>query len=269
MKQIAVTRYVSVLLIMALSTVVAGSVQAQTKRSATSSGQRLENRLETIKARGTNAIDARLERLNAITQTLPALKFMPDRTQSALLGEVATTSASLQALKTTLANDVQAEQAVKDYRKVFTNHRVYMVVIPRVRASIVIERMLAHITRLETFGLKLQSRLQKAKDNGADVAAAVGQYDQYRQKVDLAKTKVNTAKTLLPQLTVARANAGTSKQTLQAVKTNLRDAYTAMQAAHQLGQSITSGLSATPKKSSIATQSGSRQLRTATASAKP
>lgn len=235
-------------------------VLAQNK-VASRAAERQENKLENIKGKGNKAIDERVQKLQAITNRLPTLKFLPDSTRSALLGEIASSSAGLSNLKAKLDADANVTDARADYKKIFTDFRVYMVLIPKVRAATLLARLDAHITNLETFGLKLKARIQKATDEGKDTTGLLDQYNQYNQKVADAKAKVAQAKGLLPQLTVA--NAASSKQTLVTIRSLLKDAHTDVKDAHKFARNIVSNLkSLKGKQPTTATQS-------ATSSAKP
>lgn len=239
------------------ATIIAGSifltsgVSAQ-NRQATRAAEKQENRLDRIKDRSNHAIDQRLQHLGQTKTRVEGAKYLLPESKTVLLQEIATTSAALETHRAKIAADTDTTVALTDYRKIFSEYRVYLVITPHIRASAMIDHVEKHILKMEAFGMKLQRRIQQATDDGANTAVLTSQYNQYTTKVANAKTKIASAKTALGQLTVA--NFASNKQTLATLRKNLKSAADDLKEAHRIAADIVSSIK-TAKADRTATQS--------------
>jgi hypothetical protein len=143
-----------------------------------------------------------------------------DRT--ALSGEIASTTAGLTALGSTIANETVVAALKADIQKIATDYRVYVLVEPKTRLVIAADRLSAGYDRFATVEQRLAASIAAAKVAGKDVTQAQAAYDAMVAKVGQAEGLLGpVVGTILP-LTPAGWNAGTAKPVLESARSTLR-----------------------------------------------
>ncbi len=177
----------------------------------------------------TKRIDLRLAALGRADTRLPQAKRLTDAHEATLHDLIAKDTSGLTALKTKVAGETTVAAVRADAKSMVVDYRIFMLVGPQVRLTIVGDREAYAITRLQGVHDKLAEQVAKAKAAGKNTAEA--EQDLADMQADLTKAtsdingQVNTllgmqpspeANTLKAQVTSVRRALGAGKADLRA-----------------------------------------------------
>lgn len=128
-------------------------------------------RLAEIKAKGATKISERQTTLTSMQGRL-AQQTKDCGSNAAMSAEIASTSASLATVGTSLAAATDVNAAKVLYKSIFIDHRVYLLVAPKAGKVIRCDSQLARTDALTAEAAKLQTAIDEAKAKGVDTAAA-------------------------------------------------------------------------------------------------
>jgi hypothetical protein len=175
--------------------------------------------------------------------------------QSAVLqADITTNQNDLATLKSRLDRETNASAARQDVEAIYTQFRIFAVVLPRDyrRLHVAIEVVLSG--KLKKLGPQLQQAINSAPSN--EQAALNALYSDYQHQLASAETQIDTAQALFPTLTPTNFNLNRSIYTsnLANLKTAEEAAHKALHKAandvHQIAQMLRSGSVATPPPTS-------------------
>lgn len=167
---------------------------------------------------GNTQIDKRTTDLNTLTgkiQTQLKDGHITSNQAGPLTSDVSTNESGLGALKTKLDGDTTLQDARTDIRSIYTNFRIYIVVLPRDYN----EMWLDILTNVQAKMTGAESQVQNAinavstlndKDNDGDLATINAAFSDYQAQLSAAESQINTANGLLPQFTPQNFNADPS-----------------------------------------------------------
>jgi cytochrome b involved in lipid metabolism len=181
----------------------------------------LSNSLTRLQYRGNQLIKERLNTLNANSQAITANKTLTDAQKATLTSILSTNVAGLTALKTSIASSTDASSTKVLVNSIFTNFRIYGIVIPQVRLDKRVFDLQNHSQKLSELFVKVQAKIDEAKTKGKDVT--VWQKNLDDSKV-LVATDMSKLAGLLPKIaTLTPATYGTtSKAIIDSVNTDLK-----------------------------------------------
>lgn len=178
------------------------------------------NSLSRLKARGAQLIK---ERVNALTSNGKAIEGSKLTTeQKAVLTSAITTNVNgLTTLGATIASSTDATSTKALVETIFTNFRIYAIVLPQVRLEKRINDLQNHVIKLNDTFTKIQTKIDAQKAKGKDVTV-------WQKSLDDAKTLVATDSTKLSALftqisALKPADYGTSsKATIESVNAGVK-----------------------------------------------
>lgn len=150
---------------------------------------------------------------------------------SALVGDISSNESGLTALKGQLDSASDAASARADVKLIYTQYRIFAVVLPRDYHELWLD-MLAHAdTRLANSESVIQDAI-----NGAPAgvqAQANTLFADYKSQVSTAQAQTQAAQPMITQLTPASFNANPTayKTTFDSFKTDIQTAHTATKQA--------------------------------------
>ncbi|MDQ1373712.1 MAG: hypothetical protein QOJ09_1050 [Actinomycetota bacterium] len=190
-------------------------------------------RLDQLKARADQKVKDRLTQLGTLDTSVAGAA--ADCGHNAdLRAQLAADKAGLTALDATIQAETDRAKAVVEYRQIFTDYRVYWLETPKTREVVGCARVAKAAGALTAAETKIQARVDEAKSNGKDVAAAQAALDDMTAKTSAATSAAKSADSSVIGLHADkgdRAVAGSNRTTLQAGRTNLRTALSDLQAA--------------------------------------
>jgi hypothetical protein len=172
---------------------------------------------------GDAKIAERLAALDKLAGDAQNHKALTDQQRQTILSDVQTNKDGLSALKTKLDGETDINAARADVKTIYTQFRIFAVVIPRDRGEILLFHEQNVIARLTAGNQKITDAIQKAKDKGDDVTQLLALQADYNAKLADATTQANNAQGLVASLTPA--NYPGTKDTLQTYRSDLKAAH--------------------------------------------
>lgn len=128
-------------------------------------------RLTVIKSRARAEITRRLNSLNRLNSAINGTSRLSDSAKSTLSGEVNAEISDLTRLKSKIAADTDLATARIDAQAIFTEYRIYALVVPKVWLVRTVDDQQAVEDKLNTMIGKLQTRINTAQGQGKDTAS--------------------------------------------------------------------------------------------------
>ncbi len=159
-------------------------VSVETARDSERQERFLSQSLTRLKARGAHLIDTRISSLESNNKAVANSKLTVE--QKATINTLVTTNVTgLNALKVSIASSTNATSTKALVESVYTQFRIYGIVIPQVRLEKRIYDLQNHVTTLSDTFLKVQTKINEYKGKGKDVAV-------WQKSLDDAKLLVAT-----------------------------------------------------------------------------
>lgn len=177
--------------------------------------------LTQLKARGAALIKQRVDSLNSNAVAIANTKGLTAEQKAAFATFISGKVTELNTLNTKIQAGVDASSTKQLVSSVFTDFRIYAIVIPQIRLEKRIYELQVHATKLGDTFTKIQTAINTAKTNGKDVTV-------WQKSLDDAKTLVasDTAKlpSLLLQISALKPSdyGTTSKATIEAVNLGVK-----------------------------------------------
>lgn len=174
-----------------------------------------------IKAQGDRLIRERIATLNSTKKIFDDNKSLTPEQKASLSATITTNVAGLTSLRSTLATSTSATSSRILVKSIYTDFRIYGIVIPQVRLEKRVYDLMNHSQKLSDRFLLAQDKINKAKEKGYDVT-------QWQKSLDEAKISVATDMNTLVQLrtqvkALTPADYGTSsKATIESVNQSIR-----------------------------------------------
>jgi hypothetical protein len=203
----------------------------------TSGGAAMTGSLQTIKDRADAAITARLDKLHTVITSVQASP-TPDADKTALVDRMQADITGLTSLDATIKADTTASAARTDAKKIFTDFRIYALVVPSTRMVVAADAVQdVAAPRLTTVADRLQARITKK-----NATAEQPVLDDMKAKIADATTATEGMSQRHLALTPADWNA--NHGVLDSDLAKLKTARTDLRAARQDGKTIVAALRA-------------------------
>lgn len=179
------------------------------------------NNLAWIKARGALLIKMRVNSLNDNAKAVAASKNLTDPQKQAFAAFFSDEVTKLNALNTGIQAGADATSTKALVTSIFTDFRIYAIVLPQVRLEKRIYELQNHATKLADVFVKVQAAIDEAKVKGKDTTT-------WQKNLDDAKALVATDNTKLASLltqigSLKASDYGTSsKATIIAVNAGVK-----------------------------------------------
>jgi hypothetical protein len=196
--------------------------------------------LDTAKKVTTARIDGRLATLKAEGLAVRAAARLSASHKATLEGILAGSTSGLEALRAKVQGETTLDAVKADTRAMVDDYRVYLLVTPQVRLTIVADVEAASIVVLQDAHATLAAAIEAAQQAGKDVSAAKEQLAVLGTQIDAAKTGLaGVADGLLkvepgPDEAAIRSAVNAARSELLSVRSSIRQAAAAAKATRDL-----------------------------------
>ncbi|MCI0687989.1 MAG: hypothetical protein L0Y54_12230 [Sporichthyaceae bacterium] len=142
------------------------------------------------KARVTHRIDMRLNTLGRLDGLLARAERLSDEHRDTLSALIDDDTAGLTELRAQVASETTREALRADAQSMVEDYRIYILVRPKVRLSVVADRELAAIDRLTDIHARLTDAVADAEEAGQDTGNADELLDAMQAQLDAATAAV-------------------------------------------------------------------------------
>lgn len=167
------------------------------EKSSTSSS------LTRIKSRGAQLIRERINSLESNKKVIDASKTLTIDQKTSLSTIITTNISGLSALNISIASSTDATSTKAFVSSIFTNFRIYGIVLPKIRLERRIFDLQNHSVKLSEAFVKVQTKIDEQKVKGKDVAEWQKLLDDSKVTVALDMNILNLAFTRVNALTAA------------------------------------------------------------------
>lgn len=199
-----------------------------------------KDRLTNIISKGDAEITRRLTKLSTLSEKINATTKLNASDKTVLGNEVSSTITGLTNLKVKLDAETTSAGAITDAKDIYTEYRVYALVVPKVNLIQVADDQQVAETNLTTLADKLTTKLNDDQKAGKDVASLQSKLTDMRIQL---QTSTNISGTVQKAVLALEPTDYNSDHTiLTGYNTSLKTAHTANQAALADGKAIVNGL---------------------------
>ncbi len=206
--------------------------------------QQERERLETLRPRGLTEIDRRLATLTEATSRVNGAERITAEHKTQLIDQLKAQQAGLSALRTKVTGDRRLATLRADLAKVVNDYRVYVLTVPRTRGVAAADIVLAALDRMGELSERLGAAVDSAEIEGAEdedvKETAVANLESLRAKVGQTRVKIESLAATL--LALQPASYPANRPTLEAARSDLRDARAALKGAVSLARQIATAL---------------------------
>jgi hypothetical protein len=151
--------------------------------------------IDKMKARGAQLLKERINSLNVNAEAIAKSKALTAEQKSAFAGFFTGKILELNTLGGKIASSTDATSTKALVSSIFTDHRIYGVLIPQIRLEKRLYELQAHSVKLNDTFVKVQARITEFKNKGKDVTV-------WQKNLDDAKVLVATDTTKIQNLLV-------------------------------------------------------------------
>ncbi|HVE94146.1 MAG TPA: hypothetical protein VNB24_04435 [Acidimicrobiales bacterium] len=203
-------------------------------------GERRAMAMDEVKSRCLHQIQLRHEALANVKRRMARARFVTDEHEAALVQNIDATAASLSRLADVIQGEDNFEELRAECRSIVDDHRVFVLVIPRVRLVLASDAALGAAGRLTTAADHLQTEIDKAKSGGKDTAEAERDLARMRTHIATARDQASGVYGAVINLKPADYNA--NHDVLRPAREAVRAAKNELRAAVAAGREVRQGL---------------------------
>jgi hypothetical protein len=227
-----------------ISFIVAPTAFAQVTPTPTSAKAGKEaamtERIDQVKQRADQAIQDRLDKLNALITRINGMKRISADQKTAFVTQIQSNITSLTALKAKIDADTDATALKTDAESIYKDYRIYAVFMPKTALLAHADSVLELAADMDATTAKAQAKIDAAKQAGQDVTALQNSLNDRTARAADARTQANNAISSISNVTPASYPG--SNDTLKAAREMLKTANSDLQTAHQDMVSLAQGL---------------------------
>ncbi len=168
------------------STYAASTTTGTAKSAARSEAQTAD--LATLKTKGSAEINRRLTSLNSASSKISTTTKLSASDKSYLQNEINNEISGLTALQTSLNGETTLSAARTDVQSIFSDYRVYALVLPKTRLVTAADGEQSTDTKLTTLATQLQTKITTAQTAGKDVSTLQSDLNDMKAKTNSAQT---------------------------------------------------------------------------------
>ncbi|HKA69936.1 MAG TPA: hypothetical protein VKG85_12555 [Actinomycetes bacterium] len=189
-----------------------------------------DDALATLKVRVTHRIDLRLATLARLDRRVDRAEHLAGDHRDTLSSLIDDEVAALTELRAQVAEASTRDELRADVESMVTDHRIFILVLPKIRLTLVADRELAVVARLGQVHDKLAERIDRAEAAGRDTGRAAELLDAMQAQLDAAAAEVNGQVDRLlaiepgPDRPALRSALDEVRESLRAARQDLRDA---------------------------------------------
>ncbi len=156
-----------------------------------------------VQSAGDALIVKRVASLQAFITRINAHQRLTADQKTALVGDAQTNITNLQNWQHKLDGETTIDAARSDVRGIFTQFRIYAVVLPRDEGEAYLDALATVQGKFASNEDKINQAIQAAAAKGINVTQEQGQFSDLQAKVTDANTQIGNARALIPSLTPA------------------------------------------------------------------
>lgn len=223
----------------AASTGVAHNTDTASNKAAAQAADQ-QARLQKIISRGNTEINRRLTTLKTLDSKISAATKLTTADAALLSSTVNSDTTALTALETKLDNETTVTAAIADAQSIFSDYRVYALVVPQVHLVKTADDQQVTEAKIASFGTKLSTRITAAQTAGKNVTALLASLSDLSSKVAAAQAISSSMEAAVIPLVPSDYNSNHSL--LSGDRSQLQTAQSDIRAAVADARSIVSGL---------------------------
>jgi hypothetical protein len=183
-------------------------------------------RLAELKAKADEAVKDRLTQIDKLTGRLNGAG--ADCGQNAdVVGQLGSDRSGLQSLDATIQAETDRAKAVAEYRRIFTDFRIYWLQTPKTNEVVACDRARKADSSLTALRQKIQARVDEAKAKGDDVTKAQAALDDMGSKLGAAAASAGQASSSVADLQPDKGDQAVLSSNLAALAKGRQDLHTA------------------------------------------
>lgn len=159
-----------------------------------------------LKTKADNYINERVDALNSLLARIQEDKKLTDNEKSTLSSQIQSAITGLQQLKVKIDADTTVADIRTDGKLIFTQFRVYEVLMPQIRTLIVIDELQQSTTTMQSLTSKLQTLIGSLQSQGKDVSKEQRLVNDMNTQLTTINTKLTTDKNTVMELTPTSTN---------------------------------------------------------------
>ena len=209
----------SAAIVTAASPAVAGGPGGKGVCATAADAVKASRSVDTLRAFGNCEVARRFTTLDSVASHVSGSKVLTSSDSAALSSEIASTRSGLTSLKAQIDAETSLAALKTEVRKIATDYRVYLLVVPQVHLTNASDAVLAAQTKFAAVNTNLAARIATAKAAGKNTTAAQVDLDTMNAAVAAAAGLASPLPAQLLPLTPAEYNAGTAGPVLAAART--------------------------------------------------
>ncbi len=216
----------------------ASTTTGKTKSSTLTQVQQTD--LDNLKTKGNAEISRRLTDLNSADKSITDTTKLSSSDQTYLENEVTSEVTGLSNLQTTLAGETTLSAARTDVQSIFSEYRVYALVLPKVRLVSGADAELSTDSKLSTLQSQIQTQITADQNAGKNVSAVQADLTTMESKTSAAQSTASSLETNV--LPLQPTNYDSDHTILSGDLAQLETAHSDNVAAAQEGKTIVNAL---------------------------
>jgi hypothetical protein len=148
------------------------------------------NKLLQIQTRADNEISQRLSTLNSLNTQISGSSKLNSADRTSLTDEISSEVSGLTTLKTKISADTTADQASTDESTIFTDYRVYAVIVPKVELLTIADNQQNNEAKLSNVSGSLEANISDDQTDGRVVPSSV------QTELDTMEGLISSARTI-------------------------------------------------------------------------
>ncbi len=198
------------------------STAAATRHCVAETATAKDNGVGNLRKLGDCEIDRRLDTITKLQSRVADAAGLTAGDRDALRSQLTADTSGLTALRAAIDGETDVQALKADLKKIATDFRIYLLMVPKVADVIAAENELAAVARLGTQATKLQARIDADKAAGKDVSGAQADLSAMTAKVAQVSPLVAGIPAAVLPLTPTQYNAGTAKPILVSSRTSIK-----------------------------------------------
>lgn len=222
------------------SAFAASSTTGTSKKNSAALTQVQQTDLTTLKTKGSAEINRRIDSLNSATSKINTTTKLSSSDKAYLQNEVATEISGLTSLESTLNGETTLSAARTDVQSIFSDYRVYALLLPKVRLIVAADGEIATSDKLTTLATQLQSQITTDQNAGKNVSQLQADLTDMQTQANNAQSIANSIESKV--LTLQPTDYNSDHTILSGDLAQLKTAHADNQAAYNDAKKINSGL---------------------------
>ncbi len=224
-----------------VASAIASNDHANTNAAAsTATSTTQQQHLQNIISRGNEEISRRLTSLNTLASKITSATHLTSSDAAVLSAEVSSAISGLQTLQTQLDASTSLSSAITYAKDIFTEYRVYAIVMPKIQLIKMADDQQAVQAKLSTMAQKLQARLTAEQQAGQNVASLLA--DLANMNSEIKAAAAISASVEAAVINVEPTDFNSNHSVLEGYNTQLKTAHTDDQAAFNDVKTIVNAL---------------------------